>query len=52
MHPGNHKLLMLERQQEEHFGIPATPVQMDTADDSSTDNASDFQRVGEFAQMG
>lgn len=52
MHPGNHKLLQLELKQEDLPDSLELTTQMDTTDNATADDASDFQRVGEFAQMG
>lgn len=49
MHPGTHKLLKLELEQQEES---ASDTQMDTTDIAINPISSDFQRVGEFAQMG
>ncbi|EST07961.1 Translation machinery-associated protein 16 [Kalmanozyma brasiliensis GHG001] len=49
MHTGTHKLLTLELEQQQKSNAE---TEMDTTDIAADANASEFQRVGEFAQMG
>nr|CDI52873.1 conserved hypothetical protein [Melanopsichium pennsylvanicum 4] len=52
MHPGNHKLLQLDLKQQHELTAPATEAKMDTTENHDSEDKSNFQRVGEFAQMG
>lgn len=53
MHPGTHKLLQLElKQQNAADTATAAEAEMDTSDNAVPKTNPDFQRVGEFAQMG
>lgn len=52
MHPGNHKLLQLEFKQPSESKATDSTSEMDTTENGDSNNKPDFQRVGEFAQMG
>lgn len=53
MHAGNHKLLMLEQQQSQaQANSTDAATAMDTTHTTHSDTSANFQRVGEFAQMG
>ena len=52
LHPGNHKLLQLEFKQQNESSSADSTAEMDTTDSTNTQDKADFQRVGEFAQMG
>ncbi|SPO23558.1 uncharacterized protein UTRI_02237 [Ustilago trichophora] len=52
MHPGNHKLLQIEFKQQNEATAADSTSEMDTTDATDAQDKPDFQRVGEFAQMG